>query len=319
MVKVLWALAPLAATSVYFYGWRAAAMLIWCNAIALATEYAFTKQYKEPVSSAVFVTGTLFAMSLPPTLPFWMAAIGAVFGIAFGKMVFGGFGRNIFNPALTGRAFIYISFGGAMTAKWTHTVGSVTGNPLGGLLAWSAGTGPDAITAATPHTWLKLQESLPEGVTESMFSITKLLLGNTAGCIGGTSAILVLLGGGYLLWKKIANWKIVAAAALGYIICQTALNLGGVDRAAPAYLTLFSGSVVFGILFYATDPVSACKTNEGRWIYGSMIGVLSALITVFSVWPEGTMFAILIANMFAPLIDHTIKQSQNRKKAKLSS
>jgi Na+-transporting NADH:ubiquinone oxidoreductase subunit B len=319
MIKVLWALAPIAVSSIYFYGWRAAVMIAWCNAIALATEYAFTRQYKEPVSSAVFVTGTLFAMSLPPPLTFGKAAIGVAFGIAFGKMVFGGFGRNVFNPALTGRAFIYVCFGGAMTANWTRTVGSLTGNPLGGFLAWSAMGMPDGITSATPNGWLKIQEALPAGITEEMFSFGKLVLGNTPGCIGGTSAILVLLGGGYLVWKKIANWKIILAATLSYVLMQTALNLGGVEKAAPAYLTIFTGSAIFGFFFYATDPVSACKTNQGRWIYGSIIGVLSALITAFSVWPAGTMFSILIANMFAPLIDHTVKDLQSRKKAKVNT
>ncbi len=314
MTRVLYALAPIMVSAVYFFGWRALAMLVVVNAAAFAAEYVFARQYKQPVTSAVFVTGCLFALSLPPQLPFWMAVVGIIFGIAFGKMVFGGFGKNVFNPALTGRAFIYVSFGDFMTARcWTHPVGG----PLGGFLAY-ANTAPDAVTQATPTTWLNFAnagQALPAGVTAANFTWVKLLLGNTAGCIGGTSAILVILGGIYLIRTKAANYRIVVSALLGYLLMQTALFLTGVPTAANPLLTLLSGSILFGIFFYATDPVSACKTNEGRWLYGAFIGIMSALITVFSVWPEGTMFAILLANMFGPITDYAINSYKKRKKA----
>jgi len=312
MKRVLYALIPIIAFSVYLFGWRALAMLVLCNALAFACEYAFQKPYKEPVTAAVFVTGTLFALSLPPLLPFWMAAVGIIFGVVFGKMVFGGFGRNVFNPALTGRAFIYISFGGYMTARcWAHPIQGA----LGGLLRW-APTRPDAVTGATPHTWLATApEKLTEmGISPDQFTWLKLFLGNTAGCIGGTSALLVILGGLYLIWRKTANTRIIYSALVGYIAMQAILHYSGVAQAASPLHTLFSGSVLFGIVFYATDPVSASKTDEGRVIYGGFIGILSALMTTFSVWPEATMFAILLANMFAPITDYAIRAWKKKRK-----
>ncbi len=314
MVAVLWGLLPIAVSSVYFFGWRAGVMLLWCNAVAFFCERLFSRRYHEPVSSAVFVTGTLFAMSLPPLLPFWMAAVGVAFGIIFGKMVFGGFGRNVFNPALTGRAFIYISFGGPMTAQcWTHPLGG----PAGGFLAWTAAL-PDAITSATPGTWLKMGAAqLAEmGVGPEHFTWQSLLLGNSAGCIGGTSAVLVLLGGAWIIWKKAASHRIVIGCLAGYVLCHTLLWSLGAGKAVAPHLAVLAGSGLIGFFFYATDPVSACKTNPGRWFYGLLIGVLSSLITAFSVWPAGTMFAVLIANMFAPIIDISVRGLQQRRAAK---
>ena len=142
MKRVLYALAPIAAASVYFFGWRSVVLLAVANVAAFFTEYLFLRPYKEPVTSAVFVTGSLFALSLPPTLPIWMAVIGVVFGVAFGKMVFGGFGRNVFNPALVGRAFLYVTFPTYMNAVWAE---NAQGFP-GGLALYAT----DAVTAATP-------------------------------------------------------------------------------------------------------------------------------------------------------------------------
>ncbi len=312
MKRVLYALIPIVAFSVYLFGWRALAMLVLCNALAFACEYAFQKPYKEPVTAAVFVTGTLFALSLPPLLPFWMAAVGIIFGVVFGKMVFGGFGRNVFNPALTGRAFIYISFGGYMTARcWAHPFTGL----LGGLLHWAPAR-PDAVTGATPHTWLALapEKLATLDIAPEQFNWLKLFLGNTAGCIGGTSALLVILGGAYLIWRKTANTRIIYSALIGYIVMQAILHYSGVAQAASPLYTLFSGSVLFGFIFYATDPVSACKTNEGRVLYGGLIGIISSLMTTFSVWPEATMFAILLANMFAPITDYTIREWKKKRK-----
>ncbi|MBT3295213.1 MAG: RnfABCDGE type electron transport complex subunit D [Verrucomicrobia bacterium] len=297
MTRVLWALAPIAASSVYFFGWRALLLLVVVNAAAFAAEYAFTRRWKQPASAAVFVSGTLFALSLPPQLPVGMAVLGIVFGIVFGKMVFGGFGKNIFNPALTGRAFIYVSFGRHMTGQW---VDPVEGS-LGGFGAYAA----DAVTQATPCMALKAGEAVP---------LLHLLLGTTSGVLGGTSALLVLLGGSYLVWKKAANHRIVVGCLAGYLVMQAIFwSIGCAGVASPLH-GLLAGSVLFGIFFYATDPVSGPTTQQGRWIYGAFIGSMSSLITVFSAWPEGTMFAILLANMFAPIMDHAIKAVTVKKK-----
>jgi Na+-transporting NADH:ubiquinone oxidoreductase subunit B len=290
MQRVLYASAPLLVAGVYFFGWRVLVMLAVSCAVGFLAEWAFTRGWKEPVSSAVFVTATLFTFSLPPTLPLWMVVVGMAFAVVFGKMVFGGFGRNVFNPALTGRAFIYVCFGNHMTAVWGEPVRGAAG----GFLAYQ----PDAITTATPGMLLK---------TGTLFPLADEIFGRTAGTVGGTSALLALIGGVYLLWTKAANYRIVVAAFGSYLALQTLLWMAGAKGAAEPVHAMLGGSFVVGAFFYATDPVSASQTDPGRWIYGAAIGLLSSLISVYSVWPAGTMFAILLANMFAPLLDYVVK------------
>lgn len=297
MVRVLRACVPLAVAAVYFFGWRALAVLLVTNLFAYLAERLFTRAWHEPVSSAVLVTGTLLGFALPPPIPFWMAALGAFFGIVFGKMVFGGFGRNIFNPALTGRAFLYISFGREMTGQWYAPFG---GWP-GGFAAWgysAASAPPEALTTATPGALMKLGQE---------FGLWELFIGDCSGVIGGTSAALTLLCGAYLLWTRTANYRIVAAGFLGFFALQTIAWQAGWRMAADPLRAACGGSLVIGLLFYATDPVSAASTNVGRWLYGALIGALSCLIATFAAWPAGTMFAILLANMFAPIGDHAIR------------
>ena len=216
-------------------------------------------------------------------------------------MVFGGFGSNVFNPALTGRAFIYVCFGNYMTSMWLKPAGG----PWGGFGAYMPGA--DAVTTATPGMLLK---------TGQHFGLAELVFGNTAGTIGGTGAILAILGGLYLIWKKTANYRIVVSGVLGFLVTQGLLWHGGVKGAADPLGAALAGSFVIGMFFYATDPVSASQTDEGRWIYGAFIGAMSSFIGVFSLWPAGTMFAILLANMFAPIVDLGIRQAKAARKAR---
>lgn len=308
MKNVLYACVPLLVEAVYFFGWRVVATLALVTAAAYATERSFTRQWKEPVSSAVLVSAVLFTFSLPPMLPFWMAVLGIVFGILFGKMVYGGFGRNVFNPALTGRAFVYVSFGNFMTAQWVQPWADF---PAGfARWGWTAETAPvDAITTATPGMLLKLSAAAlaERGAQAADLSVRSLLLGNTAGVIGGTSAALTLLCGLYLVWKKTASHRIVLGGFLGFFAVQTLVWWLGLGAAVDPLRAALGGSLVIGIFFYATDPVSASQTNPGRWIYGAFIGAMSSLISTFSAWPAGTMFAVLLANMFAPILDIGIK------------
>jgi len=308
MRRVLSALVPAALASVYFFGWRALVVLAIVNVAGYLTEFAFTRFTKTEVTSAVFVTSFLFALSLPPTIPYWIAVVGIVFGVLFGKMVFGGFGRNIFNPALVGRVFIYVSFALPMTSKWVEPLTPTSGvlslpGPWGGFTRFAA----DAVSGATPLRVLRGGKGV---------DLLPMLWGNVAGSLGETSAILLALGGAYILWKKAANWRIVVSGFLGFLAVQTVLWLAGVPRAADPLSALLAGSVVMGVLFMATDPVSASQTQAGRWIYGALVGVLIVLIRTFSIWPEGTMFAILLGNTFAPIVDHVVRQRQTRAKAK---
>ena len=300
MEQVVWSLLPLCLAAVYFYGWRFLAVLVTVNAVGFLSEYLFTRKARQPVSTAVFVTSFIFALSLPPTIPLWMAGVGVAFGIVFGKMVFGGFGRNVFNPAVSGRAFIYISFGVPMTSGFVPPVGGLAG----GFAAWTPAV--DAVTKATP---------LVQMAGGTAVSPLTLFLGNHAGSFGETSALLILICGIFLLVKKASSYQIVLSGFLGFLVLQGIFFLAGIQGAADPLSGLLSGSILFGIFFMATDPVSASQTTTpGRWIYGAMIGMLTSLIRTFSVWPEGFTFALLLANMFAPLLDHVIKLNKSAKK-----
>ena len=296
MRRVLIGLAPAALFSIYLFGWHSLLTLAVVCLFGWLTEHLYLRQYKEPASSAVFVTCFIFVLSLPPNLPLWIAVVGIVFGVLFGKMVFGGFGRNVFNPAMVGRAFIYISFARQMTAQWFE--------PFGGFPGGFGAFAPDAVTQATP-----LAVTAGESV-----SWLNLFLGNVSGSMGETSALLLLAGGLYLVWTKTASYRIVVGTFAGFLVMQAALWLAGVPKAADPLTALLSGSVMMGAFFVATDPVSASQTNPGRWVYGAFVGVMIVLIRVFSVWAEGTMFAVLLGNMMAPIMDYAIRQSKSKGK-----
>jgi len=305
MKRVLYALVPAVVASVYFFGWRALVVLAVVNAAGFLTEFIFTRYTRTGVTSAVFVTSFLFALSLPPGIPIWIAVVGVVFGVLFGKMVFGGFGRNVFNPALVGRVFIYVSFTVPMTAKWVQPLTAATGplrlpGPWGGFTRWAA----DAVSGPTPLRLLRQGapvDALP------------LLWGNVAGSLGETSAVLIVLGGLFIVWKKAANWRIVVSELAGFVVPQAIFWLAGVRHAADPLTALLAGSTLLGMFFMATDPVSASQTQGGRWIYGALVGALTVLIRTFSIWPEGTMFAILLGNTFAPIVDHVVRQRAAKK------
>ena len=303
MQRVLYALAPLMVAAVYFFGWRALIQILVVNGSAFLAEYLFVRGEGKPVTSAVFVTGTILALSLPPTLPLWMGAVGAAFAITFGKMVFGGFGRNVFNPAMVGRAFLYISFAIFMTGSWAAPY---TGFP-GGLGHF----GFEALSGATP------MHQLSQGGSVSLLS---LITGAIPGSMGETCKILVIIGGIYILWQKAASYRIVVPGIVGMLLMQTVLWKAGVFGATDPIHALFAGGFLFGIFFVATDPVSAASTNEGRWIFGGFVGVMTVLIRIYSGWAEGLMFAVLIGNMFNPIMDYTIKEIQkNQKKRKAAT
>lgn len=299
MIAVLQALLPLMLASIYYFGWRSLLMLLACNASAFAVEWLYLRREPAPVSSAVFVTGSLLALAVPPPLPIWMGMLGAAFGILFGKMVFGGFGRNVFNPALTGRAFLYLCFPIYLTAQWAAPQ---VGAP-GGFAAWTT----DAVSGATPLT---LQR------TGTALGWQDLLLGKKAGSIGETAAVLVVLGGLYLLYKKAANWRVVVSGFLGFLLLQTALWAGGVTGVLHPAVALLSGSFLFGVFFFATDPISCAQTDEGRWFFGAFFGAMTVVIRSFSAWPEGVMYAILLANVFTPIVDHGVREWQAAAKAR---
>ena len=209
--------------------------------------------------------------------------------------MFGGFGRNIFNPAITGRAFIYISFGAPMTAAWVNSFKDFPG----GFGAFAS----DAVTRATPMM------QIAQGVDVPRLSM---LFGYESGCMGETSVILLLIGGIYIIWKKYANYRIVFSGFMGMLVVQTALWLAGISRTIDPLAATLGGGWMMGILYMATCPVTSSSTNTGRWIYGAFIGAVTAVIRIFSIWSGGIMFAILLGNMFAPILDYYIKQAKQK-------
>jgi len=301
MQRVCYALIPLVLASVYLFGWRTIVLTSLVLVFGIIAEALFTFPREKPVTSAVFVTGLIFTLSLPPTIPFWMAVVGILVGIAFGKMVFGGFGQNVFNPAMVGRCFIYITFPLQMTNQWVDPFWG----GLGGLTRWSASL--DALTQATPLDAIRQGEFLPW---------QDLLLGRTSGSIGEMSAILILLGGLFIVVKKVASWRLVLSCLLGGIVSSGILRTAGFGQVPDPVTTLLAGSFLFGAFFIVTEPVSGAKTKTGQWIYGLMIGSLIVVLRGFSNFSEGVMFSVLILNAFVPILDQTIRQIQEKKKAK---
>lgn len=251
------------------------------------------------INEGFFVTSILFTLTLPPDTPLWMVALGISFGVIVGKEVFGGTGKNFLNPALTGRAFLYFAYPASMSgdAVWT----AVDGFTGATNLSLAAQGGVDLIL--TQSTWFES------------------FMGLIPGSLGETSTIAILTGGGILLLTKIASWRIVSGVMIGMVLTSSLFNLIGSDTnplfSMPWYWHLVSGGFAFGMMFMATDPVTASMTNLGRWYYGALIGFMTVLIRVVNpAFPEGIMLAILFANIFSPLIDHFVVQSNIKLRAK---
>jgi Na+-transporting NADH:ubiquinone oxidoreductase subunit B len=308
MRRVIVALIPCILASVYFFGWRSAAVIAVSVAAAFLTEFLFLLKRKEPVSEAVFVSAIIYALILPPTVPWHVVVIGIVFAILFGKMVFGGFGRNIFNPAMVGRAFVYVSFPVAMTASWSPAASF----PWGALGQWSTAISPDVITSASPMGLLK------QGLTEAP-RLLDLLVGNLAGSMGVTSVIAILIGGIYLFASGTANRWIILMTVGTYALANLIADLAGMPHAPGTLVALMGGGFLFGAFFMATDPVSAPKTLGAQLVYGAIIAASTFVIRNFSVFNGGLMFSILLANMFAPILDFAFKQARKRSKEKLAT
>lgn len=308
MRTVLLSLIPVTLAAVFFFGWRLMLLMAVVTAAAVISEYLVMhsiQKEKTKVSEAVFVSAVLFTLTLPPETPLWVGVIGIVFGIVFGKGVFGGFGRNIFNPALVGRCFVYIAFPAQMTMQWAQPFTSFPG----GFLSWlPMQPAADAVSGATP-----LIDLLNDGVLAPLQS---LFLGTVGGSLGETSALIILLAGAYLLYTKVAPWQIMVSTIGSGLLLSAILYYAGVSNVPPLFAVL-SGGFLFGAVFMATDPVSAPKTKQVQWVFGLLIGLSTVIIRVFGLFTEGMMFAILIANALTPLLELQYKNWQQKRKAKL--
>lgn len=296
MNRVLYALAPLLLFSIYLFGWRVLAVVAVANIFAYITEYLFIfKKKAGKVTMAAFVTATLVAMTLPSTIPLWISAVAAVVSIAFGKMVFGGFGTNVFNPAILGRTFVYISFPNQMTISW---IKPFTGFP-GGFAYWSGNKAME--TGATILNQHRM------GI-DNLFSSKDAFLGFIPGSLGETSAVLIMLAAVYLIFTKTAKWQPMLGTAASILL----FNFIFYPSMNPLYF-LFSGGAMFGIVFMTTDPVSQPKGKLSLWIYALLIGFFTVFIRKLSLFAEGFMFALLLTNSFMPLIDYAVESFSKAK------
>jgi len=304
MRTVIKSLIPIIIASVYFFGWRTIVLLAVVTLAGLGTEWIFSKKYERKVSEAVFVSCILYTLTLPSTTPFWIAAVGIIFGIMFGKEVFGGFGKNVFNPALVGRALVYVSFPVPLTIEWTK----VASSDLGGFTSYVT-EGIEAVSQATPMLLFR--------DTGILAPFKDLLIGNVSGSIGETSAILIILAAIYLVYKKVASWQIMAGVLIGFTGLNSILYYLGNSQIPNPIFGIFAGGLLFGTVFMATDPISAPKTKGGKWIYGVLIGIITVIIRGYALFAGGMMFAILIGNTFAPIIDEGVRYyKKSRKEAK---
>jgi len=250
----------------------------------LAVEVLFAQIRKEEVAEGFFVTGFLIPMIMPPDVPLWIVAVATVFAVLFGKEVFGGTGYNFLNPALLARAFVFFAYPSVIS----------------GDKVWVSGV--DAMTCATPLGWVM------NGHPEAIPSTGKLFLGLIPGCIGETCKLAILLGAAILLFTQVADWRIMLSVFVGGYVTAVICRLTGLCPVA-SYDQLLMGGFMFGAVFMATDPVTAAHTRNGKYIYGLLIGILAILIrTLNKGYPEGMMLAILLMNIFAPLIDWCVVQ-----------
>ncbi|CRK85695.1 Na(+)-translocating NADH-quinone reductase subunit B [Candidatus Providencia siddallii] len=265
-------------------------------------EILFALIRKHEINEGFFITSILFALVLPPTIPLWQAAVGITFGVVIAKEVFGGTGYNFLNPALAGRAFLFFAYPSQISGDfvWTAVDGFSSATPLS---QWASGGSKYLINTITgePITWIQA------------------FLGKIPGSIGEVSTLMLFIGGIFIIFFRIASWRIVTGVMIGMITTSYLFNIIGSDKnylfAMPWWWHMVLGGFALGIFFMATDPVSASFTNKSKWLYGILIGIMCIIIRVINpAYPEGMMLAILFANLFAPLFDYLVIQANIKKR-----
>ncbi|MBT8263983.1 MAG: NADH:ubiquinone reductase (Na(+)-transporting) subunit B [Muriicola sp.] len=285
--------------------------------VGLLVEFIFAVIKGHEVEEGYLVTGMLVPLIVPIDTPLWMLAVAVVFGVVIGKEVFGGTGMNILNPALTIRAFLFFAYPTWMTGDkvWVYDAVAKTGTP-------------DAISGETILGYLAQNNA-----SEFSYTVSDMFFGFIPGSVGETSAFLILLGGLFLIFSKIASWRIMVSAVAGSLLMGLIFNgvvdAGWITETSKFYglmsfdfwKHLIVGGLAFGIVYMATDPVTGAQTNKGKWIYGFLIGFISVMIRVFNpAYPEGVFLAILLMNVFAPTIDHyVVRGNVNRRLKRLKN
>lgn len=291
MYAVIASLAPAVFAALYFFQLRALLLLLCCVAACLATEAIFLWVRKKPLQplldGSAIITGLLLALTLPPSLSLELAIIGAVIAIAIGKQVFGGLGYNIFNPALVGRAFLQTAFPVAMTT-WIPPVMEKI----------------NTATYATPLGDLKFQDAVAQGI---LVPLKDLFFGNIGGCIGETSALALIIGGIFLLFRRVIDWRIPLGIILSLSVFTGIFWLANPGKYASPLFHILAGGLLLGAFFMATDMVTSPITPLGTWIYALGIGIVVGLVRLFGGFPEGVMYSILFMNIFVPLLNRSTR------------
>ncbi len=298
--------------------WKILPLVIVSYGVGLLIEFIFAIIKKHEVEEGYLVTGMLVPLIVPIDIPLWMLTVAVAFGVVIGKEVFGGTGMNILNPALTIRAFLFFAYPTWMSGDkvWVHSARERADQIAEGA------TGVDAISGET------ILGSLAQG-NDAGFSVMDMFYGFIPGSVGETSTLLILLGALFLIFTKIGSWRIMLSSVVGALVMGLIFNWvadAGIIAESSKFYTLMStefwhhlllGGLAFGIVYMATDPVTASQTNKGKWIYGFLIGFISVMIRVFNpAYPEGVMLAILLMNVFAPTIDHYVVQGNVKKRLK---
>ena len=312
MLDVIIGLLPAMAASLIFFRLKAALVLASCIVSCVVFEALCNLARKKPNSlgdlSAV-ITGIILAFSLPPTMPAWACVIGSGFAIIIGKMVFGGLGANIFNPAMAGRCFLTACFGAMMT---TWTVPATIDSQMPKMGELQSQSVPAAVTSATPLALSKEAiKSKTAGKGTSAATVNDIfkymVIGENGGCLGETSAIALIIGGIYMLIRGTISYVIPAAVIISAFICASIGWLIDPQYYIAPWVHLVGGGLLIGAFFIATDPVTAPLTKKGMWIFGAGVGALTMLIRMVGEYPEGVMFAVLLMNSVTPLIDRFTK------------
>ena len=288
--------------SFMFGFWKMLPMILVSYGVGLGIEFAFASFRGHQVNEGYLVTGLLIPMIMPINVPLWMLAVSVIFAVVIGKEVFGGTGMNILNPALTARAFLFFAYPSWMSGDkvWTYIGGDST---------------VDSFSGATPLA------DLAAGVEYNSSLIGSYFNGTIAGSVAETSTFAILIGAAILLFTGIGSWRTMISVFAGGYIMGLLFNLWGLNELMnlPSHLHLILGGFAFGAVFMATDPVTASQTNKGKIIVGLLIGIFAILIRVFNpAYPEGMMLAILLMNVFAPLVDHYVIEGNIKRRLKRS-
>lgn len=303
MKNVVFAMLPLVVSAFYFFGWGALLVIITTTVAAVLTEHLLCKSGKKETTIgdwSATITGVLLGLTLPPNFPLWMAFLGGVIAITLGKYVFGGLGYNVFNPALVGRVFLQAAFPVAITT-WVEPLKALRFSSLSPATFTFPFAEPavDGMSGATPLSAFKF-----DGVTTQA---QDLFFGSISGSAGETSAIIILLGGIYLIARNMMNWRIPVAIMLTVFLFSGLFYLIDSTVYPSPIFMLFSGGLMLGAVYMATDMVASPLTPLGVWIYGIAIGLLIAIIRIWGGQPEGVMYAILLGNALSPQIEKLIK------------